>query len=217
MFSKIEINGDNEHKTYKYLKTVFPGDINWNFATKFVVGKDGIPVQRFDKNQTWEEIEKCIQTEIEKEHENDNQNSNQNDENDKNVESKDNDNDNVDNEQEQKKDDNKDKQAFDAKEYVESTISSGAIVMISKSFCPFCKKAFEILSKYNKDIIKKEIDIDFNEEDMKAIQDYLKGTTGASSVPRVFIDGKFIGGCDDTEKLDKEEKLKPLIEAATTK
>ena len=38
------------------------GDINWNFSTKFIVGRDGIPVQRFDKNQSWEDIEECIQT-----------------------------------------------------------------------------------------------------------------------------------------------------------
>eukprot|EP01084_Bolivina_argentea_P313810 543488_1 len=66
LFSKIEVNGDNTHATYKFLKTCFPGDIHWNFATKFVVGSDGIPVARFDKKQTWDEIEKCLQNELNK-------------------------------------------------------------------------------------------------------------------------------------------------------
>ena len=34
--------------------------------------------------------------------------------------------------------------------------------------------------------------------DMDAIQDYLKELTGARSVPRVFINGKFYGGGDET-------------------
>ena len=105
-------------------------------------------------------------------------------------------------------------EAFSAKDYVETTIKEGPVVMISKSYCPFCKKAYQILLKHKKDIIKKEIDVDFNEQNMQAIQDYCKQLTGASSVPRVFIGGKSIGGCDDTEKLEKQNKLKPLIEAA---
>jgi glutaredoxin 3 len=33
-------------------------------------------------------------------------------------------------------------------------------------------------------------------------------------VPRVFIGGKFIGGGDDTARMDKENKLKPMLENA---
>ena len=29
---KIDVNGDNTHPVYKFLKTCFPGDITWNFA-----------------------------------------------------------------------------------------------------------------------------------------------------------------------------------------
>ena len=105
---------------------------------------------------------------------------------------------------------------FDGKDYVEKLIAEGPVVMISKSYCPFCKKAYQILKKYTQDIIKKEIDIDLG-DDAQAVQDYCKQLTGASSVPRVFIDGKSIGGCDDTQALDKQNKLKPLIEAATKK
>eukprot|EP01084_Bolivina_argentea_P030016 55674_1 len=66
LFKKIEVNGDDTHETYKFLKKCFPGDINWNFATKFVVDKNGIPVQRFDKNQKWTDIEKFVQSELKK-------------------------------------------------------------------------------------------------------------------------------------------------------
>ena len=40
----------------------------------------------------------------------------------------------------------------------------------------------------------------------------MKEITGASSVPRVFIGGKCIGGGDDTEALDKAAQLRPLLE-----
>ncbi len=50
MFEKVEVNGPQTDALYKWLKRVTPGsenaDIEWNFA-KFLVGRDGQPVQRF--------------------------------------------------------------------------------------------------------------------------------------------------------------------------
>ena len=50
MFSKIEVNGDNAHPIFKYLKTelkgIFGNKIKWNF-TKFLIDKTGKPVKRF--------------------------------------------------------------------------------------------------------------------------------------------------------------------------
>ena len=50
MFDKLEVNGDNRHPLYVALAgkdSPFPGDIHWNF-TKFVIGRDGKIVARFD-------------------------------------------------------------------------------------------------------------------------------------------------------------------------
>lgn len=55
MFSKIEVNGDNEASIYQFLKTNDPSTaddpeaqrIKWNF-TKFLVGPDGKPVSRHE-------------------------------------------------------------------------------------------------------------------------------------------------------------------------
>ncbi len=50
MFDKLEVNGDNRHPLYVLLAgkdSPFPGDIRWNF-TKFVVGRDGKILNRFD-------------------------------------------------------------------------------------------------------------------------------------------------------------------------
>jgi glutathione peroxidase len=50
MFAKIDVNGENAHPLYKFLKKrlkgIFGGKIRWNF-TKFLLDKDGNPVKRF--------------------------------------------------------------------------------------------------------------------------------------------------------------------------
>jgi len=50
MFMKIDVNGKNADPIYKYLKDVLPGtfgdSIKWNF-TKFLINKQGIPVERY--------------------------------------------------------------------------------------------------------------------------------------------------------------------------
>jgi glutathione peroxidase len=50
VFSKIEVNGDNTHPIFKYLKKSLPGflsrKIRWNF-TKFLIDANGNPVKRF--------------------------------------------------------------------------------------------------------------------------------------------------------------------------
>ena len=50
---------------------------------------------------------------------------------------------------------------------------------------------------------------DMSEAD--AIQDYCKKLTGARSVPRVWIDQKFIGGGDDVQKAFKSGELQKLL------
>lgn len=50
MYDKIEVNGEHRHPLYVELageKSPFPGDIKWNFG-KFLVGKDGKILKRFD-------------------------------------------------------------------------------------------------------------------------------------------------------------------------
>ncbi|MFV0591811.1 MAG: glutathione peroxidase [Draconibacterium sp.] len=50
MFSKVDVNGEEAHPIFKYLKNELGGvlgsKIKWNF-TKFLIDKDGKPVKRF--------------------------------------------------------------------------------------------------------------------------------------------------------------------------
>ena len=50
LFDKIEVNGANRHPLYVALAgqdSPFPGNIKWNF-TKFLIGRDGKILNRFD-------------------------------------------------------------------------------------------------------------------------------------------------------------------------
>ncbi len=65
LFDKIEVNGDKRHPLYTLLAgkgSPFPGDIGWNF-TKFLIGRDGKILQRFDSSVTPEspEITKAVE------------------------------------------------------------------------------------------------------------------------------------------------------------
>ncbi|MFT5287537.1 MAG: glutathione peroxidase [Planctomycetota bacterium] len=64
MFSKIEVNGDGACGLYEFLKAGNPGSdgsepIGWNF-TKFLVGKKGEVLARFDPPVTPEEIAETL-------------------------------------------------------------------------------------------------------------------------------------------------------------
>ncbi|MCX8054303.1 MAG: glutathione peroxidase [Ignavibacteria bacterium] len=63
IFDKIEVNGENAHPLYKFLKANAKGFINdeikWNF-TKFLVNQNGDVVDRFAPQTTPESIEKHI-------------------------------------------------------------------------------------------------------------------------------------------------------------
>jgi glutathione peroxidase len=68
MFSKISVKGDDKAPLYQYLTEQSPnaathGDIKWNF-TKFLIGKDGKVVARFEPDVTPEspEMEKAIES-----------------------------------------------------------------------------------------------------------------------------------------------------------
>ncbi|MCV6608265.1 MAG: glutathione peroxidase [Campylobacterales bacterium] len=64
MFEKINVNGKDGHPLYKYLKNhlggLFCDSIKWNF-TKFLVDKDGNPVERFAPSTAPKKLEKQIE------------------------------------------------------------------------------------------------------------------------------------------------------------
>lgn len=54
VMNKISVKGEDQHKLYKELtgeKGAFPGDVRWNFG-KFLIGRDGKPIARFEPKTT---------------------------------------------------------------------------------------------------------------------------------------------------------------------
>ena len=100
------------------------------------------------------------------------------------------------------------------KEAIDQKIDSKPVFVISKSYCPFCVMAKQVLKKYNIPAENIEIQEIENDKDCNEIQDYMRQLTGGRSVPRVFIGGECIGGGTETQAADRRGELRGLLEAA---
>jgi glutathione peroxidase len=64
LFEKVEVNGQNAHPLFTYLKSASPGilgsqTVKWNF-TKFLVDRDGIAIKRYPSLVTPSMIQKDL-------------------------------------------------------------------------------------------------------------------------------------------------------------
>jgi len=100
----------------------------------------------------------------------------------------------------------------EAGKYVDDLIKAHKVVVFSKTSCPFCTKAKNLLKELN--AVAHTVELDkLDPADGPLIQEALKKKTKQSTVPNIFINGKHIGGCDDTVKLHSQGKLVPLLTA----
>ncbi|CAE8601731.1 unnamed protein product [Polarella glacialis] len=94
-----------------------------------------------------------------------------------------------------------------------SLIKDHGCVIFSKSTCPFCALAKTAIQD---DLGAKchvlELDRDLDFKDMDTLQNHFLSTTGARSVPRVFIGGKFVGGGSEVSELHSSGQLKGMLE-----
>lgn len=94
---------------------------------------------------------------------------------------------------------------------VEELLSKHSVVLFSKEWCPFCKKAKTAFESIEAKIFIKELEDSDKKpivEDPMAFQEYLAAKTNAGkSVPKGFIKGQFIGGGDDIVDLNKRGVL----------
>uniref|UniRef100_A0A7S2L2T4 Glutaredoxin domain-containing protein n=1 Tax=Skeletonema marinoi TaxID=267567 RepID=A0A7S2L2T4_9STRA len=82
------------------------------------------------------------------------------------------------------------------KESIEDFISSTPVAMYSFTTCPFCRKAKDLLEEQNIPYSAIELDLlDGNKGN--EIRAELGKITRRTSVPSIFIDGTYIGGCND--------------------
>ncbi len=79
------------------------------------------------------------------------------------------------------------------------------VVLYTTAYCPYCHRALKKLDE--KKVKYQNIDANKNKEAFNQIM----AETGWDTVPQIFIDGKFIGGCDDLHALDANGKLDEML------
>lgn len=80
------------------------------------------------------------------------------------------------------------------------------IEIYTKTYCPYCVKAKELLKK--KGVTFEEISI---EHDHDLALKVVERSGGRKTVPQIFIGGTHIGGCDDLYAMDNEGKLDGML------
>lgn len=79
------------------------------------------------------------------------------------------------------------------------------VILYTTATCPYCLRAKRLLT--NKGVVFTDIDVNEAKEKFEAI----KQQTGWNTVPQIFIDGAFVGGCDDIIQLERQGKLDELL------
>ena len=90
---------------------------------------------------------------------------------------------------------------------VSGEIAGAPVVVFPKASCPFCRQIQQLFNMLN---VEAKF-IELGGRDGPAIQDELQSLTGARSVPRVFVGGNFVGGCDDTMEKYSDGSLEKML------
>lgn len=73
------------------------------------------------------------------------------------------------------------------------------IAIYTLDFCPYCDEAKNILDDFNLEY--EEIPV----EKKSHLRDLLHEVTSQKTLPQIFVEEEFIGGCDDLKRLSVEE------------
>jgi glutaredoxin 3 len=82
------------------------------------------------------------------------------------------------------------------------------VTIYTKSWCPYCQSALELLTK--KGVAFEQIDVSAGGEAQAAMA---QRANGRSTVPQIFVGPTHVGGCDDLYALERAGKLDPLLNA----
>ncbi|CAK7203743.1 Glutaredoxin [Sporothrix eucalyptigena] len=97
-----------------------------------------------------------------------------------------------------------------AAQKVQQLIDDNAVVVFSKSYCPYCRSTKRTLDDLGAKYYVIELD---QEDDGSEIQDALAKISGQRTVPNIYIGKEHIGGNSDLEAR-KNKDLKNLLKNA---
>lgn len=98
-------------------------------------------------------------------------------------------------------------------EQIKSVIENNKIALFMKGEknaprCGFSATAVKVLQSYQKPFEAVDILVD------PQIRTVLSGYSGWPTIPQIFIDGKFVGGCDIIVEMHQAGEIAPLIKSA---
>ena len=99
------------------------------------------------------------------------------------------------------------------KERIEQMVGSSKVFLFMKGTpeepqCGFSMKAAEIL---------KDLDVDFKSFDVltdESIRQGIKAYSDWPTIPQLYVDGKFVGGCDIMVQMQESGELQRLIKGS---
>jgi glutaredoxin 3 len=86
---------------------------------------------------------------------------------------------------------NKDGQEEDPDKIIDQIISHNSVAIFTKTYCPHCTKIKDFFTRNR--VAFKDLELDLMGNQGVEIQRILKERTGQSTVPSVWVLGKFIG------------------------
>jgi len=89
---------------------------------------------------------------------------------------------------------------------------SKEIIIYSKNNCPYCVRAKMLLE--SKGVAYTEINVQEHPEEK---ENMIKRSNGGKTFPQIIIEGLHIGGCDELYKLDKMNRLDPMLDLNSKK
>ncbi|KAI7905390.1 glutaredoxin-C1 [Cokeromyces recurvatus] len=97
-----------------------------------------------------------------------------------------------------------------ASHMIDDYIKSNKVMVFSKTYCPYCDDAKELLKKLK--IHYECIELDDLGSLGRLLQEELLAKTEQWTVPNIFIKQHHIGGCDDLHRLHASGELVKLLE-----
>tara|TARA_R100001510_G_scaffold46375_1_gene43296 strand:+ start:440 stop:706 length:267 start_codon:yes stop_codon:yes gene_type:complete len=79
------------------------------------------------------------------------------------------------------------------------------VEVYTAKYCPFCEKAIVLLFKKGASFTVHDV------TDNQELRADLTDRTGCSTIPQVFINNEFVGGCSDLCELDSKGELETIL------
>lgn len=106
--------------------------------------------------------------------------------------------------------------ADDVLNKIEETVKNNKVMLYMKGTpdfpqCGFSAHTVEILKSYGFPFATEDVLAD------PAVRDGIKRYSQWPTIPQVYIDGQFVGGCDILHELHEKGELEPLLKSAFSK